>query len=317
MRRPIVLATPLSRLVHQLEPGGRLVRTRRLRGGVGARMDVLDIERPDATRRKVTLRRFTRPKQISHPHRVALEYKKLQFVEQVGIPAPRPLWLDASGELFGVPAIVLEYLPGAPLYLPRKVESWAAQLAQAMLRIHAVTPGTHDLSFLAGNRPRDFLYETLQEDAPRVKDHSALARDTHAALLADIDDVDWSRPAFIHEDFWPGNTVWYRNRLTGVIDWTAARVGDPREDVAQCALDLSLINGADVAEVFLQAYEEQSGAPVEQLWFFALLRGLHALLAYEFWFEGYQDAMLPHMTKPYIRAGIEASLQRALNERLQ
>jgi aminoglycoside phosphotransferase (APT) family kinase protein len=304
-------------LIERLEPGGRLVRSRRLRGGVGARMDALDIERADGTRRKVTLRRFTRPRSISRPERVALEYRKLQFVEQAGIPAPRPLLLDAEGDLFGVPGIVLTYLPGAPLYLPRDVESWTAQLAAAMLRIHAVTPETHDLSFLPGQRPRDFLRDTLEEDVPRVKDHSALARDAHAALLAEIDRIDWSRPTLVHEDFWPGNTVWYRGRLTGVIDWTAARVGDRREDVAQCALDLLLINGVDVAETFVRAYESQAGGPVEHPWFFALLRGLHALLSYEFWFDGYQDAQLPHMTKHHIRSGIEASLRRAMKERLQ
>jgi aminoglycoside phosphotransferase (APT) family kinase protein len=224
--------------------------------------------------------------------------------------------LDAEGELFGVPAIVLTYLPGAPLYLPRNVASWTAQLAQAMLGIHAITPRTHDLSFLSGQQPREFLRETLEEDVPRVKHHSALAREVHAALLEEIDGVDWSSPTFVHEDFWPGNTVWYRGRLIGVIDWTAARVGDRREDVAQCALDLSLINGVDVAGTFVRAYEAQAGKRAEQLWFFALLRGLHALLSYEFWFEGYQDAMLPHMTKPHIKAGIEASLRRALKARL-
>jgi aminoglycoside phosphotransferase (APT) family kinase protein len=308
-------ATGLVRLVARLEPGGRLVRSRRLRGGIGARMDALEIERADGTRRKITLRRFTRSRSLSRPERVALEYRKLQLVEQAGIPAPRLLLLDGDGTLFGVPAIALTYLPGAPLYWPRNVVSWTMQLAQAMLRIHAVTPGIHDLSFLPGQRPRDSLRETLEEDRPRVKKHSALARDTHAALLAEIDHIDWSGPTFIHEDFWPGNTVWYRGRLTGVIDWTAARVGDQREDVAQCALDLSLINGVDVAETFVRAYEVQNGRPVEQLWFFALLRGLHALLSYEFWFEGYQDAQLPHMTKPHIRGGIEGSLRSALRAR--
>jgi aminoglycoside phosphotransferase (APT) family kinase protein len=277
-------------------------------------MDAIEIERADGTRRKVTLRRFTLPRSISRPERVALEYRKLQFVEQAGIPAPRPLLLDAEGELFGVPAIVLTYLPGAPVYMPRDVSSWTGRLAQAMRRIHAVTPSTHDLSFLPGQRPRDFLRETLEEDVPRVKEHSALARNTHAALMADIDRIDWPRPTFIHEDFWPGNTVWYRGRLTGVIDWTAARVGDSREDVAQCALDLALINGVDVAETFVEAYETEAGRPVEQLWFFMLLRGLHALLSYEFWFDGYQDAQLLHMTKPHIHDGIEAFLRKALAE---
>jgi len=111
-------------------------------------MDVLNIERADGTRVKVSLRRFPRDNRSSLPEHVAHEYKVLQLVEQAAIPAPRPLLLDAQGDLLGVPAIVLTYLPGAPVYLPRDVTSWAEQLAQALLRIHAVTPEHFDLSWL-------------------------------------------------------------------------------------------------------------------------------------------------------------------------
>lgn len=300
--------------MERLTPGGRLVRTRRLRGGVGARMDVLDIERADGSRLKVSLRRFTRPRNISQPERVALEYRKLQFVASTDIPAPRPLLLDTDGELFGVPAIVLEYVPGAPLYLPRDAGSWTEQLAQMLLRVHAVTPRTHDLSWLHVQL-RDGIHQTIDDDEPRVQKHSALAREVHAALAQDIDRIEWLDATFVHDDFWPGNTIWYRGRLTAVIDWTHGEVGDPRSDVAQCRLDLALINGVEVAERFVAAYEALSQRRLPQLWYFDLLRGLHALLSYESWFMGYQDAQLPHMTKDHIRTGIEASLRRALEAR--
>lgn len=50
----------LTALVERLAPGGRLAGTRRLRGGLGCRSDVVDIERADGSRLKVTLRRFVR-----------------------------------------------------------------------------------------------------------------------------------------------------------------------------------------------------------------------------------------------------------------
>lgn len=277
-------------------------------------MDVLDIERPDGTRFKVSLRRFTRDHRSSHPEHVALEYRKLQFIETTDIPAPRPLLLDKEGDFFSVPAIVLEYLPGAPLYLPRKVESWTEQLAQTLLRVHAVTPRTHDLSWLHAQL-RDAIRQTLEADEPRVQRHSALAREVQAVLVKDIDRIEWLDATLVHDDFWPGNTVWYRGRLTGVIDWTFAEVGDQRTDVAQCRLDLALINGFDVSDAFLQAYSSLAPRPLLQIWYFDLLRGLHALLSYESWFSGYQDAQLAHMTKRHIRTGIEAFLRRALEAR--
>jgi aminoglycoside phosphotransferase (APT) family kinase protein len=304
----------LARLVQQLAPGGRLVRSRRLRGGVGARMDVLDIERANGTREKVSLRRFARTNRASHPEHVAHEYRILRFLETTDISAPCPLLLDANGELFGVPAIALEYLPGAPVYLPRDVDSWTEQLAEALLGIHAVTPRTHDLSWLHVQL-RDGIRQTIEDDEPRVQKHSALAREVHAALARSIDGIEWLEPAFVHDDYWPGNTVWYRGRLTGVIDWTHAEVGDPRSDVAQCRLDLALINGVEVSDGFVRVYQSLAVRPLPQLWYFDLLRGLHALLSYEFWFAGYQDARLKHMTRRRIRTGIEAFLRRALEAR--
>jgi len=162
---------------------------------------------------------------------------------------------------------------------------------------------------------RDGIRETIETDQPRVREHSALAREVHSALEAEIDRIEFLSPTFVHDDYWPGNTVWFRGRLTGVIDWTYGEVGDPRTDVAQCRLDLALINGVDVSETFLEAYQVLAPRPLPVIWYFDLLRGLHALLSYESWFPGYQDAKLAHMTKEHIRTGIEASLLRALGAR--
>jgi aminoglycoside phosphotransferase (APT) family kinase protein len=276
-------------------------------------MDVLEIERVDGARDKISLRRFVRGNRASQPERVAHEYRVLQFLETTDIPAPRPLLLDADGALFGVPAIALTYLPGRPLYRPRDADSWTRQLAEALLRVHAVTPRTHDLSWLHVHL-RDGIHETLDRDRTRAHDHSALAQEAHTRLVSAFGDIDWLDGTFVHDDYWPGNTIWYRGRLTGVIDWTFAEVGDPRSDVAQCRLDLALINGVDVSDAFLEAYRSLAPQPLPQVWFFDLLRGLHALLSYQFWFTGYQDARLADMTERRIRTGIEAFLGRALDE---
>lgn len=277
-------------------------------------MDALSIERVDGTRTTVSLRRFTRDNRSSQPEHVAHEYRVLQLVESAGIGAPRPLLLDAEGRLCGVPAIVLTYLPGEPIYMPRDVMSWAEQLARALLGIHAVTPERFEMSWLHVQM-RDGIRETIETDRPRVREHSALAREVHSALEAEIDRIEFLSPTFVHDDYWPGNTVWFRGRLTGVIDWTHGELGDPRIDVAQCRVDLSLINDFDVADTFVAAYQSLSPGSLPQLWFFDLLRGLHALLSYQFWFTGYQDAKLTHVTKRRTRSRIEAGLRRALDER--
>ena len=277
-------------------------------------MDVLDIERADGARRKVTLRRFPRDNRSSQPEHVAHEYRVLQLVEKAGIPAPRPLLLDAEAELFGVPAIALTYLPGAPVYLPRDVEAWADQLARVLIAIHAITSDRFDLSVL-NVQLRDSVRQELKTRRPYAQRHGALARSVHAALVEDIDSIGWEDTTLVHDDFWPGNTVWFRGKLIGVVDWTHAEVGDPRTDVSQCRLDLAIIHDLAAAEAFREAYQSNAAAPVPDIWYFDLLRGLGALLSYEFWLPGYHDAGLAHITKRRARARIEAFLRAALEQR--
>ncbi len=277
-------------------------------------MDVFDIERADGARRKVTLRRFPRDNRKSQPEHVAHEYHVLQLLEKVGIPAPRPLLLDAEAELFGVPAFAMTYLPGAPVYLPRDVGEWAVQLARALLAIHAITPDRFDLSVLNVHL-REGVRQDLKTRRPHAQEHGALARSVHAALVDDIDYIDWEDATLVHKDFWPGNTIWYRGKLTGVVDWTDAEVGDPRTDLSQCRIDLAIILDLAAAEALREAYQSNAAAPVQDVWYFDLLRGLGALLSYEFWLPGYHDAGLAHVTKRRARTRIEAFLRAALEER--
>lgn len=301
----------LARLVDELAPGGRLVRARRLRGGLGARMHVLDIERADGARFKVSLRRLDRVHRFATPEHVTHEYRILQLVEEAGVPAPRPLLLDAEGRFFGVPAIVLTYLPGAPLYAPRDVTSWAEQLAQALLSVHSLKADDLDLSWL-------LLYdrEAMRKEIGRREEEAqgqSLAREVLAVLKAEIDRVKWVEPAFVHDDFWPGNTVWRYGRLLGVIDWTSAELGDPRADVSQCRADIALSLGGDEADVFLNAYQTRAAQPLPDVWYFDLFRGLRMLIYYERWLEGYHDAGLTYLTSSLAHDRVEAFLYAALD----
>ncbi len=301
----------LARLIEELAPGGLLVRTRQLRGGLGARMQVLDIERADGTRLKLSLRRFVRAHRFSTPDHVAHEYRILQLVEEAGIPAPRPVLLDAEGRLFDVPAMVLTYLPGRPLYAPRDVTSWVDQLAQALVRVHSLTNDNVDLSWLP-LYDREGMRNEIGRREEEVRGES-LACEVHAVLKAEIDRIRWPEPTFVHDDFWPGNTVWRFGRLVGVIDWTTAELGDPRADVSQCRADIALSLGGDEADAFLKAYQARAAQPLPDVWYFDLFRGLRALIHHESWLEGYHDAGLTHITLSLARDRVEAFLRTALD----
>ena len=227
------------------------------------------------------------------------------------VVAPRPLLLDAEGRLFDVPAMVLTYLPGRPLYAPRDVTSWADQLAQALVRVHSLTNHDIDLSWLS-------LYdrEGMRNEIGRREEEArgeSLAREVHAVLKAEIDRIRWPEPTFVHDDFWPGNTIWRSGRLVGVIDWTTAELGDPRADVSQYRADIALSLGGDEADAFLKAYQARTAQPLPDVWYFDLFRGLRALIHYESWLQGYHDAGLTHVTSPLARDRVEAFLCSALD----
>ena len=126
--------------------------------------------------------------------------------------------------------------------------------------------------------------------------------------------IDFSHPTLVHDDFWSGNTVAYRGRIIGIIDWTSAEVGDPRTDVSECRIDMVLSHGIEVADCFRDDYERLSGARLADLWYFDLFRGFHALLEYEHWLEGYHDMGLVHLKPAEVGARLRAFLRRALDE---
>jgi aminoglycoside phosphotransferase (APT) family kinase protein len=286
---------------------------RRLRGGLGARMHVLDIECRDGRREKLVLRRPRAEHEHATAKNVTKEYDVLRLLESASVDAPRGVLLDAQGEFFGVPAMVLTYLPGASVYAPRDQKAWAERLARGLLAVHAITPDRFDLSRLHVQLI-DGIREHLVRRAEPARAHSRLASEVHAVLTKELDRIAWPKPCLVHDDFWPGNTVWHRGRLAGIIDWTFAEVGDPRTDLAQCRADIEMIVSTQLASDFLAAYQRLAPRPLPDMWYFDLHRGLGALLAYKKWIGGYHDAGI-EITPSQARRRIEAFLERALAER--
>jgi aminoglycoside phosphotransferase (APT) family kinase protein len=274
-------------------------------------MHVLDLEHRDGIRAKVVLRRS----RSEHEHYTAAdavnEFRVLGILEQAAIAAPRPLLLDADGEYFGVPAMVLSYIHGRSIFPTTDLDSWTEGLAAVLLEIHRLTPVRFDLSWLpVSDRPSR---ERLQRNPPR-QSADLLVHQIHRALLGAPDRVRPQATNLIHDDFWPGNTIWYRRRLVGIVDWSEARLGDPRSDVSTCRVDLVMSHGPDVADAFLHDYERLSGATLRDLSFFDLYRGVTAFEQYPLWIKGYHDIGLPHLREQAVGARLRAFLTRALTQ---
>jgi aminoglycoside phosphotransferase (APT) family kinase protein len=302
----------MERLVQQLSSGGRLLWRRRLRGGLGSKMDVLRVEDQPGARRSLVLRRYVPGWRNSTPERASREYRILGLVESAGVPAPRRVLLDAEGRFFGTPAMVLSYVPGRSFFNPADVARWTGGLAQGLASIHAVTPETRDLSWLGGDGHQDAAAEIAQRRL-QLSGSDSLTSGVLEALESRLDRVRWLDPCLIHHDYWPGNTVWYRGRLAAVVDWVDAKLGDAREDLAQCRADLVMSHGIEAADAFLESYVQRTKTQPVDMSFFDLLCGLRGLIYYKAWLKGYNDAGLIHLTAESVEERLRDFVRQALS----
>jgi aminoglycoside phosphotransferase (APT) family kinase protein len=280
-------------------------------------MHVLTILAADGTGTQVVARRARSGADGGwSPERARQEFGTLALVERAGIAAPRPLCLDADGAYGVGPTILLSYLPGRPLLTPRSPARWAIELARALLTVHAVTPAHMDLTHLPffGRQEMGGKLDRYRE---QVRSGEPLAREVHRVVASGLERVQWPPATLVHDDFWPGNTVWSRGHLVGIIDWATAKVGDPRADVSQCRVDLALTLGPDVADAFLAAYQAEAPEPLPDVWFFDLFRGLGALLSYEKWIPDYHDLGLTQLDTTEAGERLRAFLRQALKASVQ
>ena len=249
-------------LEQALGRGARVVATRRLTGGLTSLVHELTIAQ-HGRRHRYVLRSW--PSDNQHHgwalSAVAAEASVLAELERSDVPAPR-LVASTSDVAAGGPALLMTQVPGRVLLMPRNREHWLRQMAQTLVRIHAL-----DATGAAFDSWLDASTLTTPADASRRdiwREAFALAAGPSGA----------TRRCFIHRDYQHFNLLWTRDRLTGVVDWGGACLGPPDVDVGHCRLNLTLLFSADVAERFRELYEAESGRAVDPYW------DVHALLSY-------------------------------------
>ena len=70
--------------------------------------------------------------------------------------------------------------------------------------------------------------------------------------------------------------IWTRGKLSGVVDWSGARIGSRWYEVAYCRADVALLLGVDAADRLTRHYVTISGHEPVDLALFDLICGLRA-----------------------------------------
>jgi aminoglycoside phosphotransferase (APT) family kinase protein len=232
--------------------GGPVISARALRGGMSSAVHLLTVaDGAGGQRRQAVLRRYVRPElNAEDPDIAAREARALRVAGSVGVPTPALLAVDPAGTQAGVPAVLMSRLPGRVDWWPSDVGRWLRRLAGVLPAIHAAPlPPTGLIRPFAPDPPASYQPPPWARD-PRIWERAA---DVGREPAPDLPQV------LVHRDFHPGNVLWRRGTVSGVVDWQAACTGPAVADVAHCRVNL-LTLGADTAEQFTAWWQRESGA---------------------------------------------------------
>jgi aminoglycoside phosphotransferase (APT) family kinase protein len=203
------------------------------------------------------------------------EWSRLEFAQRVAAPVPQPIAADLGSVWFGRPAVVMSRLPGRPDVEPRNIDSWVVALAQSLAQVHETAcDGAEDALPPPG-------YESWQPPEGELDPLTAAAVSAVTARLPSLS----PERVFTHGDFHPGNVLWSRGRITGLVDWSAARLDARWSELAYCRADVCLLLGPDVADRLAAAYSDIVGDTSDELgvydviWVFNMRQ--HAKIALE------------------------------------
>jgi len=228
--------------------GGRVLgHPRRLRGGVASEVHGLTCSVGGRDVR-VAARRYTSGLPLGPgPPTIEGEASTLAQLEGLGVPAPRLLGCDPSGEIVGHPTLVMTRLPGRLVLQPNDPASWTRSLAEMLVEVHALSVAAPP-------------YEPWFDPAAcRVPDWTARPALWSAALELVASPPPDESSGLVHGDYQQFNILWHRDRISGVLDWAGSWFGSPDVDVAHARLNLVCLYDADRAETFRREYEAVAG----------------------------------------------------------
>jgi len=185
------------------------------------------------------------------------EHTAWTIARRGGVPVAPILYHGTHANVQGA---VISSVPGSTGWLPQS-PSLVMQLADSLARLHTAPIHPADRIHL----PDCTLTILLSRLATWAEEIEA------ADLRSDLRTIEQrlahiqERPAtLVHGDCHPGNILIDGERVTAVIDWEEAALGDPRIDLCWLA---SAIRHHDtsLADQFLRTYEEQVGYTVGDL----------------------------------------------------
>ncbi len=274
--RPELAAGPLSA---ELIPGGRSNLTYRVSDG----------------RSRFVLRRPPLGHILPTAHDMTREYRVISALRDSAVPVPEALLLCVDDTVLGAPFYLMSEVPGVVLrsaaeyatLTTTSVARCARLLVDVLVALHSIEPGSVGLADFG--RPEGYLTRQVsrwyrQWERSVTRELPALDA-LHTALAEAVPDS--GRAGILHGDYRLDNVMFddRLSRVTAVLDWEMATLGDPLADVGLLYVYTELArHGLSTAatplppeldfpsgESLLASYADATGVPLDRLgWYVAL-----------------------------------------------
>jgi len=247
--------------------GGRLALADRKQGGARKEAWFVDLERPDGTTAHLFLR-YDRsdPARTRDPwtlHREATVYLALQ---DGPVPVPRVLGVHPVHQ-----AMLAERVTGENWFSrisdPAEQEATARDFMTKLAALHSLDASALDLpAFPAVRTVADAVHAELDEWERVLAERGGTPDPALAFSLR------WLRrhvpdysgpPVLVQGDTGPGNFMYEGGRVTAVVDWELAHLGDPMDDIAWLSLRATQEPFTDFP-TRLREYAELSGNAIDE-----------------------------------------------------
>jgi len=175
-------------------------------------------------------------------------------LSSVGFKVPKLFGYESDHAVLGAPFLIMERVPGGPLFATRSFPSAFKTFSlgffgfvRAQVRLHQMELRKSGLDEI----PRAYAPEGIDPNLPlldrmlkiigqRVEQGPLPGlKEAHARLAARAAEFRSAPLSLVHMDYHPRNVVVQGFRVTGVIDWVNADVGDRHLDAAMTAAILS------------------------------------------------------------------------------
>lgn len=196
------------------------------------------------------------------------EYEIVKFVHAAGVPVAEPYWLEEDEAKLGNRFFVSQRVPGQNLGSAVSSSGFTEETIRSYMegaaKLHGVPLGEPARKLAIGHwldykTSRDNTRAAVQAWRHQKLMHqsgpSPITERVTRWLMDNAPDGDIPQ-CLIHCDYGPHNTLVHEGKLSGILDWESARIGDPAEDISWL---LYSSGGSIDTQMALDMYEEITG----------------------------------------------------------